>query len=78
MGSQASKSIERHNTAKKTSTTGAASETSTAAAANNLSSESSDTHSDPTIKLITSLADVDLTREYHGVENGEYVLPADA
>ncbi|KAJ3093682.1 hypothetical protein HK100_006490, partial [Physocladia obscura] len=30
-----------------------------------------------TIKLITSLSDSDITREYHGVEDSEYFLPSD-
>ncbi|KAJ3124473.1 hypothetical protein HK100_011213 [Physocladia obscura] len=30
------------------------------------------------IKLVTSLAGVDFTREYHGVDDNEYILPSDA
>ncbi|KAJ3089364.1 hypothetical protein HK100_007777, partial [Physocladia obscura] len=32
---------------------------------------------DTTIQLLTSLSDSDLTREYHGVEGGEYFMPSD-
>ncbi|KAJ3141428.1 hypothetical protein HK100_006857 [Physocladia obscura] len=32
---------------------------------------------DTTIRLVTSLSDNDLTREYHGVEDSEYFLPSD-
>ncbi|KAJ3117090.1 hypothetical protein HK100_000897, partial [Physocladia obscura] len=31
----------------------------------------------PAIKFVTSLASIDFTREYHGVENSDYFLPSD-